>query len=60
MMSKVKIFNEADRLAVASILVKNGYKVSQGKERIPGKKSYVYFVEYEETDSSAGGTGDES
>lgn len=46
---KLYIFNEEDRLKVAAILVKNGYKVWQGKERkTPTGKSYAYFIEAEE------------
>lgn len=43
---KIRIFSEDDRLRVASILVRNGYCVSQGKEpRTKGGKSYDYFLE---------------
>lgn len=45
-MSKIEIFNEADRLAVASVLVKNGYTVRQTREKVEGRKAYVYFLEY--------------
>lgn len=46
---KLYIFNEEDRLKVAAILVKNGYRVSQDKERkTPTGKSYAYFIEAEE------------
>lgn len=46
---KLYIFNEEDRLKVAAILVKNGYKVWQGKERkTPTGKSCAYFIEAEE------------
>lgn len=46
---KLYIFNEDDRLKVAAVLVKNGYKVWQGKERkTPTGKSYSYFIEAEE------------
>lgn len=46
---KLYIFNEDDRLKVAAVLVKNGYKVWQGKERkTPTGKSYSYFIETEE------------
>ena len=38
---------EADRLAVASILVKNKYTVRQGSQRRGTGKSYDYFLEYE-------------
>lgn len=48
---KLYIFNEEDRLKVAAILVKNGYKVWQGKERkTPTGKSYAYFIEAKEKD----------
>lgn len=40
--------NENDRLALASLLIKLGYKVRIGKEKKEGKSVYVYFVEYEE------------
>lgn len=46
MMEKLKIMLEDDRLAVAAILVKNGYIVRQTKERVEGKKSYAYYLEY--------------
>ena len=44
---KIRIYHEEDRLNVAAILVKNGYRVEQGKEPRPGKKSvdYVLVVE---------------
>jgi len=41
---KLRIFNEDDRMAVAAILVKNGYQVSQGKE-LRTAKSYDYYLE---------------
>lgn len=45
---KIEIYNEADRLTVAAILVKNGYKVWQSKERrTPTGKAYTYYVEAE-------------
>lgn len=45
---KIEIFNEADRLEVAAILVKNGYKVWQSKEwRTPTGKPFVYYIEAE-------------
>lgn len=48
---KLYIFNEEDRLKVAAILVRNGYKVCQGKERkTPAGKSYAYFIEAVERD----------
>lgn len=43
---KLEIQREEDRLTVAAILVKNGYKVWQDKERsTPTGKSYTYFIE---------------
>lgn len=55
---RLEIFKEEDRLAVASVLVKNGYKVYQGKERkTPTSKSYVYFLEAEKVKD---GENDES
>ena len=46
-MYRVIIALEADRLAVASILVKNKYTVRQGSELRPGTKSYDYYLEFE-------------
>lgn len=45
-MNKIEIFNEEDRLTVAKVLVKNGYTVRQSKERVEGKRSYIYLLEY--------------
>lgn len=45
-MNRLEIFNETDRLMVAQILVKNGYTVRQGKQKIDGKRSYIYLLEY--------------
>ncbi len=36
--------NEADRLQIASLLIKAGYTVKIGREKPKG--SYIYFVEY--------------
>nr|DAQ43542.1 MAG TPA: hypothetical protein [Caudoviricetes sp.] len=45
---RIEISNEADRATVAAILVKNGYRVWQGKERkTPTGKAYTYYVEAE-------------
>ena len=41
---KIRIFSEAERRAVASILVNNNYRVEQGKEPRPGKKTMDYFL----------------
>lgn len=40
--------SEADRLAVAAVLLKNRYTVRIGSETPAGKRKPVYFVEYEE------------
>ena len=40
--------NKEDRLELAKLLVKAGYTVRVGREKPPGKRSYVYFVEYTE------------
>jgi hypothetical protein len=53
-MSKIEIFAEQDRLTVASILVKNGYTVRQFRERVEGKRSYLYYLEYSKPKKSAG------
>lgn len=52
-MSKIEIFTEQDRLTVASILVKNGYTVRQFRERVEGKRSYLYYLEYSKPKKSA-------
>lgn len=40
-------WNESDRLQLATLLIKAGYKVRIGKEKTTGKTSII-FVEYEE------------
>lgn len=48
---KIEIFKEEDRMTVAAILVKNGYRVSQGKGRkSPNSKAYVYYLEVDKPD----------
>ena len=42
--------NEEDRLELARLLVKAGYKVSLGREKAPGRTANVYFVEFEPDD----------
>lgn len=43
---QIEILKEEDRTTVAAILVKNGYRVRQGKKRkAPNGKAYVYFLE---------------
>ena len=46
-MDRIYIGLEADRLTIASILVKNKYTVRQGSQRRGTSKSYDYFLEYE-------------
>lgn len=42
----LRISNEADRAAIATLLFKNGYRVSQVRQKRNGK-TYEYFVKYE-------------
>lgn len=43
---------QEDRLTVAAILIKNGYKVCQKKKRSsPTSKSYIYYLQVEEADN---------
>lgn len=42
----LRIANEADRATVATLLFKNGYRVSQVRQKKNGK-TYEYFVKYE-------------
>ena len=42
----IEIFKEDDRLAVAAILVKNGYTVRQFKRKDDNKRSYKYYIEF--------------
>ena len=42
----IEIDNEPDRIAVASILFKNGYTASKVRQKRNGK-AYKYFVKYE-------------
>lgn len=53
-MAKLEIFNEADRLEVAKALIKNGYTVRQTRERVEGKRSYLYYLEYSKPKKSTG------
>lgn len=42
---KIEMKGENDRLAVATLLIKNGYTVRQGKElKSPTSKTYNYYV----------------
>lgn len=48
---KLEIFKEDERMTVAAILVKNGYRVAQRKERkTPNGKAYMYFIEAEKVE----------
>ena len=42
---KDKGLNEQERLELAKLLIKAGYVVKIGREKPPGKNSYVYYVE---------------
>lgn len=53
-MGKLEIFKEEDRLSVAAVLVKNGYRVRQTRERVDGKRSYLYFLEYDKPKKPTG------
>ena len=43
---KDKGLNEQERLELAKLLIKAGYVVKIGREKPPGKNSYVYYVDY--------------
>ena len=52
---RLKISKEADRLEVAAILVKSGYKVCQRKEKrktTATSKALDYFIEVEEIEGT--------
>lgn len=52
--AKIRIFNQDDRLAVASILIKNGYTVGQKKEkRTETGKTMDYYLVVSEDGSNA-------
>jgi hypothetical protein len=38
--------NNDDRLEIARLLIKAGYTVKIGKDKIPGKNRNIYFIEY--------------
>ena len=42
--------NTEDRVAIAQLLVKAGYTVRLGKDKVPGKNTVYHFVEYWEED----------
>ena len=46
-MLRLKISEIEDRVTVAAILFKNGYSVTPVKEKPPGKKVNVYYIEIE-------------
>ena len=51
---ELKIYKKEDRLAVAQILIDNGYTVSQGKrQRSPTGKSVDYFLKVTEDAENA-------
>lgn len=51
---ELKIYNLEDRLAVAQILIKNGYTVSQGKrQKSPTGKTLDYFLTVKEDPNNA-------
>ena len=52
-MSLLKIGNEADRVTVAAILVKNGYEVKTVRKK-KNTKSYEYYVGYRPSDLEDG------
>lgn len=45
--------NEKNRLDLARLLIKAGYKVRIGKEKMNGGSTYTYFIEYEEVRNGA-------
>ena len=45
--------NENHRLDLARLLIKAGYKVRIGKEKMNGSSTYTYFIEYEEVRNGA-------
>jgi len=47
----IKIRSVSDRVTVAGILVKNGYMVSQFKEKKEGSKSYDYGISVTEPEN---------
>lgn len=51
---ELMIYNQEDRLAVAQILIKNGYTVSQGKrKRTETGKTLDYFLRVSEDAENA-------
>ena len=54
-MIKIRVFQESERMTVASILIKNGYRVCQGKEKRVGKKNLDYILLVEDVRDENGG-----
>lgn len=53
MKAKLYIDKLEERIEVAGILIKNGYTVSQGKEkRTPTGKTYEYFLDVSRDDNA--------
>ena len=50
---KLKIYSVEDRLAVASVLVKNGYTVSQTKEKRGTGAAFDYYLRVVKEDGNA-------
>lgn len=42
---KLKCSTAADRDSLVVILARNGYTVRKVREKVPGKSSYIYYVE---------------
>lgn len=41
-----RILKRIDRLTISGFLVKAGYTVRLGKEKLPGKNTHIHFIEY--------------
>lgn len=58
LIAEIKIYNREDRLRVASILVDNGYTVSQGKRmRTPTGKTVDYTLKVYESEGNVETSG---
>lgn len=44
--SKPGTLNETERLEIARLLIKAGYTVKLGKDKVKGKTTYVHHIEY--------------
>lgn len=53
---ELKIYTLEDRMTVASILMKNGYTVSQVKVKPEGSKAVSYFLRVDECPDNFGVT----